>query len=179
MISGNVLWHPDRQTFWARSAWGQQRAGSGHRRSKCHGSPSWTVHPHLQGNIKISNICTKMLSPVVLTVQKWLNSRLKLYAQVVGVQEGKVKLQNNTADCHFGFTILQCGSQVWHFYAQASTWGGHISNTYQNRGSQHHGKNTQDSLNCLRWWFTQDFYFQILKLCHAARLSSQTKLLLS
>jgi len=94
MISGNVLWHPDRQTFWARSAWGQQRAGSGHRRSKCHGSPSWTVHPHLQGNIKISNICTKMLSPVVLTVQKWLNSRLKLYAQVVGVQEGKVKLQN-------------------------------------------------------------------------------------
>ena len=80
MISGNVLWHPDRQTSWARSAWGQQRAGSGRRRSKCHGSPSWTVHPHLQGNIKISNICTKMLSPVVLTValavQKWLNSRL-------------------------------------------------------------------------------------------------------
>lgn len=77
-----------------------------------------------------------------------------LYAQVVGVQEGKVKLQNkkNTDDsaifhcyCHFGFLILQCGSPVWHFYAQASTWGGHISNTYQNRGSQHHGKNTQDS----------------------------------
>lgn len=103
MISGNVLWHLDRQTFWARSAWGQQRAGSGHRRSKCHGSPSWTVHPHLQGNIKISNICTKMLSPVVLTVQKWLNSRLKLYAQVVGVQEGKVKLQNKHCGLPFWF----------------------------------------------------------------------------
>ena len=139
MISGNVLWHPDRQTSWARSAWGQQRAGSGHRRSKCHGSPSWTVHPHLQGNIKISNICTKMLSPVVLTValavQKWLNSRL-IAVRTGGrgargeSQTSKQKHCGHSATfhcyCHFGFTILQCGSQVWHFYAQASIWGGHF-----------------------------------------------------
>lgn len=164
MISGNVLWHPDRQTSWARSAWGQQRAGSGHRRSKCHGSPSWTVHPHLQGNIKISNICTKMLSPVVLTValavQKWLNSRLiavRTGGRGARGESETSKQTKNTVDTAQLFIVTAtlvsryCNVGVkFDISMLKPQFEVDISNTYQNRGSQHHGKNTQDSLNCLR-----------------------------
>ena len=79
---------------------------------------------------------------------------------MVGVQEGKVKLQNktkNTVDTAQLFIVTAtlvsryCNVGVkFDISMLKPQFEVDISNTYQNSGSQHHGKNTQDSLNCLR-----------------------------